>query len=193
MLKTVCVYCASSTQIDESYFKAAKELGQLLAQNNIRLVYGGGNIGLMGVLADSVLSEGGKVTGVIPQFMIEMDWHHKHLTELITVASMHERKEKMAFLADAVIALPGGCGTMEELLEIITWKQLGLFLSPIVVLNTNNYYDELIKMLDKAVNQNFMREIHSRMWSVVNDVENIIPTINTTEKWDKNTRKFAAI
>ncbi|MDR0371629.1 MAG: TIGR00730 family Rossman fold protein [Prevotellaceae bacterium] len=193
MPKTVCVYCASSTQIDKSYFNAAKDLGLLLAQNNIRLIYGGGNIGLMGLLADSVLSGGGKVTGIIPQFMIDMNWHHKHLTELITVGSMHERKALMASMSEAVIALPGGCGTMEELLEMITWKQLGLFLCPIVVLNTNDYYNELIKMLDKAVDQHFMREIHSQMWSVVHDVESIIPTINATEKWDKTTRKFAAI
>lgn len=193
MLKTICVYCASSTQVDDSYFKVAEELGKTLADNKLELVYGAGCIGLMGEVADSALQNGGKVTGIIPQFMIEMDWHHKNLSSLIVVDSMHERKEKMASLADAAIALPGGCGTMEELLEIITWKQLGLFLHPIIIVNTNNYYEDLIKMLEKAVCQNFMRDVHLRMWTVVDKVEDIIPAIQNAEKWDTNTRKFAAI
>lgn len=193
MLKTICVYCASSTQVDDSYFKVAEELGKTLADNKLELVYGAGCIGLMGEVADSALQNGGKVTGIIPQFMIEMDWHHKNLSSLIVVDSMHERKEKMASLADAAIALPGGCGTMEELLEIITWKQLGLFLHPIIIVNTNNYYEDLIKMLEKAICQNFMRDVHLRMWTVVDKVEDIIPAIQNAEKWDTNTRKFAAI
>ena len=134
-IKSVCVYSASSTKIDEVYFKAATDLGRLLADYHIRLVNGAGSIGLMRSVADAVLENGGEVTGVIPRFMVEQGWHHTGLTELVEVESMHERKQLMADMSDAVIALPGGCGTLEELLEIITWKQLGLYLNPIVILD----------------------------------------------------------
>lgn len=134
-INSVCVYSASSTKIDAVYFQAADTLGYLLAEHRIRLINGAGSIGLMCSVADAVLKNGGEVTGVIPRFMVEQNWHHTGLTELIEVESMHERKRKMADLSDGIIALPGGCGTLEELLEIITWKQLGLYLNPIVILN----------------------------------------------------------
>ena len=134
-IKSVCVYCASSSKINPRYFEAARETGRLLAQSGMRCVCGAGNQGLMCTLADSVLENGGEVLGVIPRFMIDEGWCHKGLTETIVTADMHERKERMAQEADAVIALPGGCGTMEELFEIITWKQLGLYLDTIVILN----------------------------------------------------------
>ena len=127
-INSVCVYSASSTKIDEVYFNAARQLGQLLAKRRIRLINGAGSIGLMRSVADAVLENGGGVTGVIPKFMVEQGWHHTGLSKLVEVESMHERKQLMADLSDAVIALPGGCGTLEELLEIITWKQLGLYL-----------------------------------------------------------------
>ena len=136
-INSVCVYSASSTKIDAVYFQAADTLGYLLAEHRIRLINGAGSIGLMRSVADAVLKNGGEVTGVIPRFMVEQNWHHTGLTELIEVESMHERKRKMADLSDGIIALPGGCGTLEELLEIITWKQLGLYLNPIVILNIN--------------------------------------------------------
>ena len=146
-IHSVCVYSASSTKIDPVYFEAAEQLGRLLAEHHIRLVNGAGSIGLMCSVADAVLSNGGEVTGVIPHFMVEQNWQHTGLTELIEVTSMHERKQKMADLSDAVIALPGGCGTLEELLEVITWKQLGLYLNPVVILNVNGFYDPLLNML----------------------------------------------
>ena len=127
-ITSVCVYSASSTKIDPVYFDAARELGTLLGQRHIRLVNGAGNMGLMAAVADATLAAGGEVTGVIPRFMIEQGWHHTGLTKLVEVENMHERKQLMADLSDAVIALPGGCGTLEELLEVITWKQLGLYL-----------------------------------------------------------------
>ena len=144
-ISSVCVYCASSTKIPPVYFDAAKELGRLLGERKLRVVNGAGNIGLMCAVSDAALAAGGTVTGVIPHFMVEQDWYHKGLTELIEVETMHERKQLMANLSDAVIALPGGCGTLEELLEIITWKQLGLYLNPIVILNINHYYDPLFE------------------------------------------------
>lgn len=131
-INSVCVYSASSTKIDAVYFQAADTLGYLLAEHRIRLINGAGSIGLMRSVADAVLKNGGEVTGVIPRFMVEQNWHHTGLTELIEVESMHERKQKMANLSDGIVALPSGCGTLEELLEIITWKQLGLYLNPIV-------------------------------------------------------------
>lgn len=139
-INSVCVYSASSTKIDAVYFQAADTLGYLLAEHRIRLINGAGSIGLMCSVADAVLKNGGEVTGVIPRFMVEQNWHHTGLTELIEVESMHERKRKMADLSDGIIALPGGCGTLEELLEIITWKQLGLYLNPIVILNINGFF-----------------------------------------------------
>ena len=140
-INSVCVYCASSTKIDSVYFDAARELGTLLGQRQIRLINGAGNMGLMSAVSDAALRAGGEVTGVIPRFMVEQGWHHTGLTQLVEVESMHQRKKTMADLSDAVIALPGGCGTLEELLEIITWKQLGLYLNPIVILNVKNYFD----------------------------------------------------
>lgn len=154
-ISSVCVYCASSTKIPPVYFDAAKELGRLLGERKLRVVNGAGNIGLMCAVSDAALAAGGTVTGVIPHFMVEQDWYHKGLTELIEVETMHERKQLMANLSDAVIALPGGCGTLEELLEIITWKQLGLYLNPIVILNINHYYDPLLELLRNAMNENF--------------------------------------
>ena len=155
-INSVCVYSASSTKIDAVYFQAAETLGRLLAEHRIRLINGAGSIGLMCSVADAVLKNGGEVTGVIPRFMVEQNWHHTGLTELIEVESMHERKQKMANLSDGIIALPGGCGTLEELLEIITWKQLGLYLNPIIILNTNRFFDPLLEMLEKAIDESFM-------------------------------------
>lgn len=192
-IKSVCVYCASSTKIDQAYFDAAQRLGQLLAGNNIRLINGAGSLGLMCAVSDATLAAGGEVTGVIPRFMVEQGWQHNGLTELIEVESMHERKQTMATLSDAVIALPGGIGTLEELLEIITWKQLGLYLNPIIILNINGYFDPLLDMLEKAIGENFMRRQHGDIWVVANTPEDAIEAVYQTPVWDESIRKFAAI
>lgn len=192
-INSVCVYSASSTKIDEVYFNAARQLGQLLAKRRIRLINGAGSIGLMRSVADAVLENGGEVTGVIPKFMVEQGWHHTGLSKLIEVESMHERKQLMADLSDAVIALPGGCGTLEELLEIITWKQLGLYLNPIVILNTNGFFDPLLDMLTRAIDENFMRRQHGEIWHVATTPEEAVELIYTVPVWDESIRKFAAI
>lgn len=192
-MQYICVYCASSTKINPVYFEAASKLGALLADNGLQLVYGGGSVGLMGQIANSVLEAGGKVTGVIPGFMCEQEWDHKGLTELIVTDTMHERKEKMAMMADAAVALPGGCGTLEELLEVITWKQLGIFVKPIIIVNIAGYFDPLIEMLHKAVDENFMRDIHKNIWQVVSSPEEVIPAIASAPHWDKSIRKLAAL
>ena len=192
-IQSVCVYCASSSKVDAIYFEAAKLLGKLIARNNLRCIYGAGNQGLMGTIADSVLDAGGKVTGIIPRFMYEEGWHYERLQDIEITNSMHERKARMASLSDAVIALPGGCGTLEELLEIITWKQLGLYLNPIVILNTAGYYDPLLALLEKAVEQNFMRTEHTRMWVVATTPQDAIDALYSAPDWNGSVRKFAAI
>lgn len=192
-IKNICVYSASSTKIAPIYFEAAEKLGQLLAQKHINLINGAGCLGLMCRISDAALAAGGTVTGVIPRFMVEQGWHHKELTRLIETESMHERKQLMADLSDGVIALPGGCGTLEELLEIITWKQLGLYLKPIVILNTNGFYNPLLEMLQQAISQNFMRKEHGNIWHVAQTPEEAVNLLYTIPHWSKEIRKFAAI
>lgn len=192
-INSVCVYCASSTKIDPAYFDAASEMGRLLGERRIRVINGAGNIGLMRAVSDAALEAGGRVTGVIPRFMVEQGWHHEGLTELVEVEDMHRRKQRMAEWSDAVIALPGGCGTLEELLEIITWKQLGLYLNPIVILNTKHYFDPLLEMLRRAVDEQFMRFRHAAMWAVADTPAQAVELIYTQPIWSKELRKFAAI
>lgn len=192
-IRSVCVYSASSTKVDSMYFEAARELGRLLALRGIRLVNGAGNLGLMRACADACLEAGGQVTGVIPHFMVEQGWQHPGLTELIETDDMHSRKQTMARLSDGVIALPGGCGTMEELLEIITWKQLGLYLNPIVVLNTGDYYRPLLGMLARAAGEQFMRPVHLGIWTVASTPAEAVGQLFSTPVWDAKVRKFAAI
>ena len=192
-IASVCVYSASSTKIDPVYFDTAYELGTLLGQQHIRLINGAGNMGLMSAVSDAALAAGGEGTGVIPRFMVEQGWHHTGLTRLVEVESMHERKKMMADLSDAVIALPGGCGTLEELLEIITWKQLGLYLNPVVILNVKGYFDPLLAMLQRAVEENFMRTQHGSIWHVAKTVREAVELVHTVPLWDVSIRKFAAI
>ena len=192
-IKNVCVYSASSTKIAPVYFAVAEELGRLLVSKGINLINGAGSIGLMGATSNATLEAGGTVTGVIPRFMVEQGWHHTRLTKLIETETMHERKRLMADLSDGVIALPGGCGTLEELLEIITWKQLGLYLNPIIVLNIDGYFNPLLDMLQKAIDENFMRPEHGNIWVVAHTPEEAVQLLYDTPVWNKDIRKFAAI
>ena len=192
-IKNVCVYSASSTKIAPVYFAVAEELGHLLASKGINLINGAGSIGLMAATSNAALASGGTVTGVMPQFMVEQGWHHTGLTQLIETETMHERKRLMADMSDGVIALPGGCGTLEELLEIITWKQLGLYLKPIVVLNVDGYFNPLLEMLQKAIDENFMRPEHGNIWVVAHTPEEAVQLLYDTPVWSKEIRKFAAI
>lgn len=192
-IKNVCVYSASSTKIAPVYFAAAEELGRLLAKRGINLINGAGSIGLMAATSNAALQAGGTVTGVIPRFMVEQGWHHLGLTRLVETETMHERKQLMAQMSDAVIALPGGCGTMEELLEIITWKQLGLFLNPIIVLNIDGFYDPLLEMLQRAIDGRFMRPEHRGIWQVATTPEEAVELLYTIPVWNREVRKFAAV
>jgi uncharacterized protein (TIGR00730 family) len=155
-IKTITVYASASQRISSAYFEAAAELGKLLAEHSITCVNGGGINGLMAAVSNAVLEHGGNVCGVTPQFMFDRGWIHPKIQEVIITPDMHTRKETMANRSDACIALPGGVGTLEELLEIITWKHLELYLKPIVILNTNGYYDPLLDMLAKADRENFI-------------------------------------
>ena len=155
-MKSLCVYCGSNSGANPAYAEAAIALGTRMARDGIRLVYGGGNIGLMGTVADAVLAAGGQVTGVIPKQLVDMEVAHLDLTELEVVASMHERKSRMFDLADAFVALPGGFGTLEEIVEMLTWRQLGIGTKPCAILDVAGYYQPLIAMMDRMVQERFL-------------------------------------
>ena len=165
-MKSLCVYCGSSSGSDPAYAAAARELGQLLAAQQIELIYGGGRVGLMGTLADAVLDAGGRVQGVIPQSLADREVAHHGLTQLHIVETMHQRKALMAELSDGFLALPGGLGTFEELFEIWTWAQLGMHGKPIGLLNVAGYFDLLLQFLDHAVSQQLLKPVHRAVLSV---------------------------
>jgi uncharacterized protein (TIGR00730 family) len=190
---TICVFASSSSRINSEYATAATNLGSLLAREGIKVVYGGGGIGLMGKLADAVLACGGDITGVIPSFMKDEGWDHSEVNEMIITADMGERKKRMFAMADAVVALPGGVGTLEELTEAITLKQLGLFHGPIIILNTLNFYKSLIDFLEHMISGNFLRYEHKDMWKVADTPEEVITSLIKNEDWFHDPRSIAKI
>ncbi|HEY2015889.1 MAG TPA: TIGR00730 family Rossman fold protein [Bryobacteraceae bacterium] len=192
-IQTVCVYCASSERTPDVYGEAASRLGRHLAAEGLGVVYGGSSLGSMGRLAAAALDAGGKVTGVIPRFMEELEWSHGALTKLHVVDDMHERKRLMLELADAVVALPGGCGTLEELFEAITWKRLGLYFGPIVLVNVNGFFDPCLELLSRCVDERFMDERHRAMWSSVDQPEQVVAALRSAPEWSRAARTFAAL
>ena len=162
-LKSICVYCGASMGADPAYAVAARALAAVLVEQNIALVYGGGKVGLMGVIADEVLRLGGEVTGVIPQALLEREVGHAGLTRLFVVKDMHERKAMMAQLSDGFIAMPGGMGTLEELFEVLTWAQLGIHAKPVGLLNVNGFYDALIAFVAHQRDSGFVRPGHAAL------------------------------
>ena len=188
MLKRICVFCGSSSGTREIYVQSAREVGRLLCEREIELVYGGGKVGLMGAVADACLSAGGRVIGVIPQLLVDKEVAHQGLTELRVVQTMHERKAMMADLADAFLALPGGFGTWDELCEVVTWSQIGIQRKASAILNVNGYYDPLLAMADRAVSEGFLRDAYRELLLTDTDparlldrIENcVIPVV---EKW----------
>lgn len=187
----ICVYCASSARVNKSYFEATEKLAKEFVKANIEVIYGGGGIGLMGHLADTVIENGGKIKGIMPKFMNEVEWAHKRVADFEFTDTMHERKAKFLENIDALVTLAGGSGTLEELLEAITLKRLGQFTKPIIILNTNGFYNPLKEMLEKCVSENFMDERHLQMWTFVNEPEDVIDSIKNAAPWDKNSIKFA--
>lgn len=186
MIKKVCIFCASSRKIDPAYFDAAEQLTGILVKEGIHIHYGAGAVGIMGRVADTALSRGGQITGFIPSFMQHVKWSHEGLTDLVVVKDLAERKARMISGVDGVIALPGGIGTLEELAEVITLKQLGQFLKPIILLNTLGFYDPLISFLEKMIREKFMRKSHTGIWQVVVEPEAVLPAIQNAPLWDES-------
>lgn len=173
-MKNIAIYCGSSSGFSENYLKFAYDLGKYLALNNYGLIYGGAQVGLMGAVANGVLENGGKAIGIIPRFLQTKEIAHANLTELIIVETMHERKTKMCDLADAVIAIPGGFGTMDEVFEMLTWAQLGLHKKPIGLLNHNQFYDNLIAQAQKMVDEGFLSQINKDMLLVCDNLTELM-------------------
>ncbi|TAN08216.1 MAG: TIGR00730 family Rossman fold protein [Rhodanobacteraceae bacterium] len=189
----ICVYCASSNQSDQAFRDAAFHLGELLATAGHHIVYGGGSAGSMGAVANGALSKGGEVTGVLPRFMADLEWGHPGLTHLELVSDMRERKHQLLTGSDAVVALPGGCGTLEELFEAITLKRLGLYLNPIILLDTLGYWQPLDAFLHQIIAQHFMNPEHAKMWSRAATPEDVLPAIAQAPKWDAHARERAVV
>jgi uncharacterized protein (TIGR00730 family) len=190
---TICVFASSSSRINNDYAVAASYLGKLFAQAKMNIVYGGGGIGLMGKLADAVLENGGTITGVIPSFMKDEGWDHSDVKEMIITLDMAERKKHMFAMADAVVALPGGVGTLEELTEAITLKQLGLYRGPIIILNTLNFYKSFIDFLEHMVSGQFLRYEHKGMWEIADTPEEVLTKLIKKDSWLLDPRSIAKI
>ena len=193
-MKSICVFCGSNAGTKPEYAEAAKQLGYLLVENDIRLIFGGGNVGLMGIIADAVLEKGGEAIGVIPHFLMEKEVGHTGLTEMKLVDTMHQRKELMADLSDAFITMPGGIGTMEEFFEIFTWGQLGLHPKPFGMLNVVGYYDHLLAFFENMVQERFLSDSNYKMLyahhepaTLLQQLLNYQP-IEHPEKWLDRTR-----
>ncbi len=191
-MKNICVFCGSSTGLDPVYVNEAKKLARSFVKNNLALVYGGGSIGIMGVLANEILERKGRVIGVIPRFLYDLEVGHDGVTELFIVESMHERKQKMAEISDGFLALPGGFGTLEEMAEILTWVQLKLIRKPIGILNIDGFFDHLLALFDHMVETGFLKRNNRQLLSVHEDPENVLEELKsipafTSDKWIERT------
>lgn len=192
-IKTVTVYCASSAKVAAKYFEATEAIANLLVDHDIAVRYGGGSVGLMGKLADTMVERGGVITGIMPSFMHEVEWQHKRINQLIVTKDMHERKKLLIEDSDALISLPGGCGTLEELLEAITLKRLGIFVKPIIIFNLDGFYDPLLDMLERCIAEQFMRAVHRDMWTVISQPEELLDAIHNAPGWESSAINFAAV
>ncbi len=189
-ISNVCVYCGSSSNVDDAFKKAAINLGKAIAAQKWGVVYGGGRVGLMGLVADSTLEAGGKVIGIIPEHIQSREIEHTDLTELHVVDTMHMRKQMMVDRSEAFVILPGGIGTLDEFFELVTWKQLGLHDKPIVIVNIDGYWSKLIEAVENIANEGFMRQEDLKMYHVVDKIEDVVETLKNapTEKFDPTTK-----
>jgi len=176
-IRSLCVYCGSSGRGRDSHHEAARRLGRLMAEAGVRLVYGGGRIGMMGLIADAVLAAGGEVVGIIPRFLDQVEVGHSGVSRMIVTDNMHERKERMAELADAFVILPGGLGTLDETFEILTWKQLQLHDKPVVIADIDGYWQPLVDLVDRMIEENYARPEHRNMFRVVGSVDEVLPAL----------------
>ena len=190
---TICVFAASSSRVNEEFNNAATRLGELLAKEGMDVVFGGGGIGLMGKLADAIKKNNGRITGVIPSFMEEEGWGHKGIDGMIITEDMGERKKRLFAMSDAIVALPGGVGTLEELTEAITLKQLSLFDGPVIILNTLGFYNSLLDFFDKMVENQFLRKEHKAIWQVAGTPEEVIVALRNKSSNNEEWRKIAKI
>lgn len=192
-MRDICVFCASSAKVDQSYLDEAIILGEVLVKNGYGLKYGGGAVGSMGAVANKVLELNGRVTGVIPHFMVEVEWEHKGVENMIHVQSMAERKELLIKDVEAIVVLPGSTGTLEELFEVLSLKKLGQFTKPVILVNTNSFFNPLVDLLQKMIDENFMRKEHGELWHVVNSAKEVPDAIKSLPQWDKDAIRFAAV
>ena len=192
-VRRVTVFASSSNALDAAYYDAAARLGDALGRARLGITYGGGGVGLMGAMADRALAAGAAVRGVIPGFLNTVEHGHRSLEDLVVVDDMRERKRRMLDGSDAVICLPGGSGTLEEVFEVITLKRLGQFLGPIVLVNTRGYYDRLDAFLRHAVSERFMDGRHLDMWSLVEGPEQVLRVLHEAPRWSADARHFAAV
>ncbi len=192
-IRRVTVYASSSNALADSYYDAARRLGSILGGAGFDIVYGGGGVGLMRAMADSALDAGAFVHGVIPGFLNTVEHGHKNLSELEVVDDMRERKHRMLVNSDAVVSLPGGSGTFEEVFEVLTLKRLGKFLGPVVLVNTNRYFDRMVEFLEYSVSEHFMSRRHLEMWSVIDQPEQLLDTLSSATSWSSDAAKFAAL
>ena len=177
-MKNITVFCASSSQAAPVYVSQAHRLGEILAEHNLHCYYGGGRVGLMGALAETMVKVQGQISGIIPQFMVDEGWDNPDVEEIV-VPDMQIRKQMLLNRADAIVALPGGCGTLEELIEAITSRQLGLIKVPIIIVNVNGFFDHFIEMLHTAIEQRFMRPEHASLWTAVSSADEVMPAIES--------------
>lgn len=192
-VKRVTVYASSSSALEQVYYEAAARLGMVLGQSGVSVVYGGGGVGLMRAMADQALAQGAHVHGVIPQILNTVEHGHQGLSQVEVVHDMRERKHRMLVDSDAVVSLPGGSGTFEELFEVLTLKRLGSFLGPVVLVNTRGYFDRLVDFLEYSVSERFMSELHLGMWSLVDEPEQVFEAMHNAVEWSADAREFAAV
>ena len=192
-MEYIAVFCASSAKVPDCYFDMARRVAAALVEAGYGIIYGGGGVGLMGAVADEALRHNGEITGIIPRFMVDEEWQHKDVEDMIHVESMHQRKELMVRKSSGILALPGGIGTLEELFEVMSLKKLGQYPHPIVVFNMYGYYDGLLQMTRKMVEEKFMRPIHSKLWSMVETPEQVVPAIREAPEWGTDSINFAAL
>ena len=181
-IKSICVFCGSSSAVAETHKDAARRFGAILAENGVRLIYGGGRVGLMGLVADGAAQAGGEVIGVIPDFLERIEVGNREISELVVTDSMHARKAKMYELADAFVTLPGGLGSLDETFEVITWTQLKLSAKPFVVVNVDGYWHPLLALIDHVIAAGFARPANRDILQVVDDVEAVLPALRTIER-----------
>jgi len=193
MIQTVTIYCASSHKVDQKYFRLAGEVAEVLCDHHIAIRYGGGAVGLMGKVADTTLEKGGKITGIIPEFMMEVEWNHPKVEEMIVVEDMAERKRLLMENTDAILVLPGGTGTLEEVTEVLTLKRLGKFTKPIIFMNMDGFYTPLLNFFDTLIDEKFLRPEHRAMWSECANPKLLMETLINAPNWDGNAIKFAAV